>query len=105
MLQYKIDVIKALESRGINATTAKNTGIFGQDTMTKFKNGNTNISLLILNRLCAVLKMQPGDIIAFVETEEDRNKYHKNMWKVYWQSHKYVIYFKYRKGKMLLQNQ
>ena len=75
MLQYKINVIAKLEKVGINTTKAKNTGIFGQETMKKFKEGNTKISLDNLNRLCAVLEMQPRDIIKYVETDEDREKY------------------------------
>ena len=75
MIQYKIDVIKELDKVGINTTKAKNTGIFGQETMKKFREGNTKISLDNLNRLCAVLEMQPRDIIKYVETEEDRKKY------------------------------
>jgi len=74
MLQYKIDVISELTKVGINTTTAKKTGIFGQDTMRKFRNGDTKISLEVLNRLCCVLEMQPRDIIKFVETNEDREK-------------------------------
>lgn len=75
MLQYKIDIIKALDDVGINTTKAKSTGIFGQATMKKFRDGDTSISLDNLNRLCAVLEMQPRDIIKYVETEEDREKY------------------------------
>ena len=75
MLQYKINVISELEKVGINTTVAKNTGIFGQETMKKFKEGNTKISLDNLNRLCAVLEMQPRDIIKYVETKDDREKY------------------------------
>ena len=72
MLQYKIDVIKELSRVGINTTTAKKSGIFGQDTMRKFRIGDTKISLEVLNRLCAVLEMQPRDILKYVETDEDR---------------------------------
>lgn len=74
MLEYKIDVIKELNNVGINTTTAKKTGVFGQATMKKFKEGDTTISLDNLNRLCAVLEMQPRDIIKYIETEEDREK-------------------------------
>lgn len=74
MLSYKIDVIKELKRVGINTTTAKKSGIFGQETMKKFKNGDTSISLENLNRLCCVLEMQPRDIIKYTETEEDREK-------------------------------
>ncbi len=74
MLRYEIDVIAELAKVGINTTTAKKSGIFGQDTMRKFRNGDTNISLEILNRLCCILKKQPYDIIKYFETEEDREK-------------------------------
>lgn len=74
MLQYKIEIISELAKIGINTTVAKKSGIFGQDTMRKFRNGDTNISLEVLNRLCCVLEMQPRDIIKFVETEKDRDE-------------------------------
>ena len=91
MIEYKIDIIKELNRIGINTTKAKETGIFGQDTMRKFKEGDTRISLEVLNRLCCVLEMQPRDILKYVETENDREKIiskiydknidsHINMW-------------------------
>ena len=74
MLEYKINVIQELEKVGINTTIARKTGIFAQETMTKFKNKDTSISLDNLNRLCCLLEMQPRDIIKYVETEQDREK-------------------------------
>lgn len=74
MIEYKLDVIKALKEIGINTTKAKETGIFGQDTMRKFRNGDTKISVEVLNRLCCLLEMQPRDILKYVETPEDREK-------------------------------
>lgn len=71
MLEYKIDVINELSRVGINTTTAKQSGIFAQATMKKFKDKDTNISLDNLNRLCCVLEMQPRDIIKYVETKQD----------------------------------
>ena len=61
MLYYKIDVIKALGEVGINTTKAKNTGIFSQATMTKFRNGDTSISLDNLTRLCAKISQNHFD--------------------------------------------
>ncbi|CUN87495.1 Predicted transcriptional regulator [[Eubacterium] contortum] len=72
MLEYKIDIITALKKAGINTTTAKNTGLFSQSTMRKFRDNDTSISLDNLNRLCCILEMQPRDLIKFVETEDDR---------------------------------
>ncbi|HBI59774.1 MAG TPA: transcriptional regulator [Lachnospiraceae bacterium] len=74
MLEYKINVISELKKIGINTTVAKKTGIFGQETMRKFRNKDTSISLENLNRLCCVLEMQPRDIIKYVETDSDREK-------------------------------
>ncbi len=74
MLQYKINIISELAKVGVNTTTARKSGIFGQDTMRKFRNRDTKISLEVLNRLCCILEMQPRDIIKYVETDEDREK-------------------------------
>lgn len=74
MLEYKIDVIKELAKVGVNTTVARKTGVFGQETMRKFRNGDTSISLDNLNRLCCILEMQPRDILKYIETEEDREK-------------------------------
>ncbi|PJJ27789.1 helix-turn-helix domain-containing protein [Lacrimispora celerecrescens] len=74
MLEYKIDVIQKLKEVGINTTKAKESGVFGQATMKKFKDKDTSISLDNLNRLCCILEMQPRDIIKYVETEEDKEK-------------------------------
>ena len=74
MLKYKIDVIKELSNIGINSNVARTSGIFGQSTMAKFKNGDTSITLDNLNRLCCVLEMQPRDVLKFVETDKDREE-------------------------------
>ena len=75
VLEYKINVFQELKSLGITTTTAKRTGLFSQSVMKKFKNSDTSITLDNLNRLCAVVEMQPRDIIKYVETEEAREKY------------------------------
>lgn len=74
MLEYKIDVIDELKKVGINTTVARQSGVFAQATMKKFKNKDTSISLDNLNRLCCVLEMQPRDIIKYVETENDKKE-------------------------------
>lgn len=74
MLEYKIDIIKELAKVGFNSTTARNTGVFSQTTMKKFREMDTSISLDNLNRLCCILEMQPRDIIKYVETDADKEK-------------------------------
>lgn len=58
MISYKINVTEALKEAGFNASTAKQTGIFSQSTMRKFREGDTGITLDNLNRLCCILEMQ-----------------------------------------------
>lgn len=74
MLEYKINVIEALKKAGVNTTVARQSGVFAQTTMQKFKNSDTSISLDNLNRLCCILEMQPRDIIKYVETEKDKQQ-------------------------------
>lgn len=71
MLVFKIDVIEELKKIGLTATNAKKSKILSQSTFTKLKNGDTNLSLETLNIICALLEMQPRDIIKFVETEQE----------------------------------
>lgn len=74
MLIYKIDILDELKKIGLTQTKIRECGIFSQSSMKKFKNGDTNITLSVLNSLCYVLDMQPRDIIEFIETDEDRKK-------------------------------
>lgn len=78
MLRYKINVFDALDRAGLNKYKAKKTRVIGQDTLTKLKEENvTGITLKTLNTICAILNLQPKDIIEYVETpedEEERNK-------------------------------
>lgn len=75
MLKYKINVADALERKGFNTYKAKTTKILSQDTLKKIKNEDTNISLESINRICLLLDLQPKDIIEYVETEEEKEKY------------------------------
>lgn len=79
MIEFKIDVISELARVGVNSTVAKNTGIFGQESFRKLRKGETSITMDNLNRLCYILNMQPGDIIRYVETAEDNEKYREKI--------------------------
>lgn len=75
MLRYKINVADALERHGFNTYKAKTTKILSQDTLKKIKNEDTNISLESVNRICMILDMQPKDLIEYVESETEKNKF------------------------------
>ena len=75
MIKYKINIADALERKGFNTYKAKITKILSQDTLKKIKNEDTNISLESINRVCLLLDMQPKDLIEYVESKEEKEKY------------------------------
>lgn len=75
MLKYRFNIAEELERRGFNTYKAKTTKILSQDTLKKIKNGDTNISLESINRICMLLDMQPKDLIEYVANEEEKKKY------------------------------
>lgn len=75
MIKYKINIGDALERKGFNTYKAKTTKILSQDTLKKIKEESTSISLESLNRICLLLDMQPKDLIEYVETKEEKEKY------------------------------
>ncbi len=78
MLRYKLNVFDALQRAGLNKYKAKKTKVIGQDTLNKIAEENvTGITLKTLNTICAILELQPKDVLEYVETpedEENRNK-------------------------------
>lgn len=65
-MKYKIDLITALKEAGYNSNYIRNNKIFSESTMTKFRNGNTKITVENLEILCKLLNCQPGDILEYV---------------------------------------
>ncbi len=74
MIKYKFDVSQALETAGMTAYKAQKTGVLSQDTWRKIKNGNTNISMESLNRICAILHMQPEHIIYYDSNQPEEQE-------------------------------
>ena len=65
MIYYKIDVLKELKNKNLTTYTLQKQGILGSSTINKIKNNNYNISMEVLNKLCDLLQLQPGDIIGY----------------------------------------
>ena len=66
MMKYKFNVFDALKNICITSASVKKTRLFSQGVMTKFKNGDTAISVASLEQLCKVLHLQPGDILEYI---------------------------------------
>ncbi|MCX4256190.1 MAG: helix-turn-helix domain-containing protein [Oscillospiraceae bacterium] len=69
-IRYKIDVIAALKSAGYSTYKIRKEKIISQSTLQKFRNGEiVNADNMAL--ICKLLKCQPGDIIEYVESDEN----------------------------------
>lgn len=71
-MPFKYDkLFELLKERGITTYKIRQENLVSQAALTKMKNGNGNIDTRTLERLCAVLHCQPGDIMEYVEEQEE----------------------------------
>ena len=69
-MPFKYDKLFALlKERGISSYAIRKSNIVSQAALTKMKNGEGNIDTRTLERLCAALNCQPGDILEYVPDE------------------------------------
>lgn len=67
-MPFRYDKLFALlKEKGITSYKIRKENIISQAALTKMKNGEGNIDTRTLERLCAVLGCQPGDIMEYVE--------------------------------------
>ena len=69
MLKYKIDVLQELKEAGYSTYRIRKENVLSQGTLTKLNN-NEMVSAQVINTLCKLLDMQPGNIIKYVPDEE-----------------------------------
>ncbi|MBR2388134.1 MAG: helix-turn-helix domain-containing protein [Clostridia bacterium] len=67
-IRYKIDVMSALKDAGYSTTRIRNEKLIGQSYLQQIRHGEI-VSNACLDKLCELLKCQPGDIIEYVEDE------------------------------------
>ena len=72
MLVYKFDVIPALKEAGYNTTRIRREKLLSESSMTKLRRG-VMVGNIELNKICKLLDMQPGNIIKYVEDEEENH--------------------------------
>jgi len=66
MLVYKIDVLETLKEMGYNSTRLYNERQISQTAIQKMRRGEV-VGINVLEKLCELLDMQPGNIIKYVE--------------------------------------
>lgn len=64
-LRYKINILAALKETGYNTNRIRTEGLFSQSTLQKLREGK-GLSWENIERLCALLECQPGDLIEYV---------------------------------------
>lgn len=69
MINYKINIMEALKEKGYTSYRLRKEKIFGEATMTKFRNKDY-INFDNLNILCNLLDCQPGDILEYVPDDQ-----------------------------------
>ena len=68
-LKYKIDLVSALKENGYSSYRIRQDNLFGQKTLQDFRNGNVVLSVDCLDKLCRLLKCQPGDLLEYVPND------------------------------------
>lgn len=66
MIRYKLDVMAALKSAGYNTSVIRKQKIMGQQMLQKIK-GGCMPSWSVLDTICQLTGLQPGDIIEYVD--------------------------------------
>lgn len=75
MYHYKVDILKALSSKGYTSTRMRKEKIMSEATMQNLRNGK-GITTDTINTICCILRCQPSDIIEVVPTDEEKIKYY-----------------------------
>lgn len=69
-LSYKFDVLAALRDAGYTQNRIRNEKLIGQSYLTQIRHGEI-VSWKTLDTICRLLKCQPGDIIEYIEDNEN----------------------------------
>ena len=69
-VRYKIDVLAALKEKGYTSTKIRNEKLIGQATLQRLRH-KQSVSFDVLAKLCELLECNIGDILEYVDEEEN----------------------------------
>lgn len=75
MIRYKIDVLAELKKHGYNQTRIRKENLLPSQTVQNIRTGKS-ITLDTLNKICIMCKLQPGDVVEVIPTDEEKIKYY-----------------------------
>ena len=65
-LQFKVNILEALKEKGYTTYKLRKDNILSQSTLQKLREGK-GLSWENIERLCALLDCQPGDLLEYVK--------------------------------------
>ena len=71
MLKYKIDVLDTLKESGYTTTKLRKEKLLGENAIQSLRHGEM-VGIIALDKICTLLDMQPGNIIKYVENEQEQ---------------------------------
>lgn len=69
MFVYKINVLESLKDAGYTTTRLRKEKLLGENAIQSLRK-NEMIGIIALEKICKMLDMQPGNIIKYVEDNE-----------------------------------
>lgn len=70
-IKWKADVLAELKAAGLTAYKLRQRKILGEATIQKLRTGEL-VSYKNLGRICAALGCQPGDLLQWIEGDQDK---------------------------------
>lgn len=71
MIVYRFDVLKKLKEKGITTYSLSKSYGFSPRMVQKLREGDTSISAATIDRLCTLLRCQPGTLLQWVPDQGD----------------------------------
>ena len=69
-IRYKVDILAELKKKGYSSTRIREEKLIGQSYLQQLRRGEL-VSWKILNIICSLLECQPGDLIEYVEEQNE----------------------------------
>ena len=69
-IKYKIDVLEALKAAGYSTYKIRKENLLAQSTLQQLRKGEL-VSWANISRICRLLNCQPGDIVEYVNDEQE----------------------------------
>ena len=69
-IRYKVDIMASLKEKGYSSTKIREDKLIGQSYLQQIRHGEL-VSWKTLDTICALLECQPGDLVEYVEGDDN----------------------------------